>query len=293
MNVSFPPPPFGRSLGKAEGMLVALRVDTDRCNQDQIFVHVNAIDLDHQQIEAGEIGCHPIPHARRRQRYEAAGGGRFRQTSPRRPRNISLGQPNRSGKLTRRDIDQHLVQGPLPEPVLRNCRLPTRYRLLLPVKAAKPWPLDFDLAAVEADLALRFAPAVRPPVTTSRMPWTTDCLCIAIHHLAKGLHAGSQAKQLEARRNLRQGLKLQRSRRNRSRCSKLVHGVAFLCGIITPSLAAQGEQRRFSYFNIERDNSRCPSALLSPSPPQRCVLAGRLPCIRFFSPAAGGSRRFR
>src|SRR5262249_32913782 len=116
-------------------------------------------------------------------------------------------------------------------------------------------PLDSDLAAVEADLALRFPPAVRPPVTTSRMPWATDCLCIAIHHLAKGLHAGSQAKQLEACRNLRQGLKLQRSRRNRSRCSKLVHGVAFLCGIITPSLAAQGEQRRLSYFNIERDNS--------------------------------------
>src|SRR5258707_15839868 len=87
------------------------------------------------------------------------------------------------------------------------------------------------------------------------MPWTTDCLCIAIHHLAKGLHAGSQAKQLEARRDLRQGLKLQRPRRNRSRCSKLLHGVAFLCGITTPSLAAQGEQRRFSYFNIERDNS--------------------------------------
>src|SRR6266567_1403683 len=248
-------------------MLVALRVDTDRCNQDQIFVHVNAIDLDHQQIEAGEIGCHPILHARRRQRHEAAGGGRFRQTSPRRPRNVSLRQPNRSGKLTRRDIDQHLVQGPFPEPVLRNCRLPTRSRLLLPVKAAKPWPLDFDLAAVEADLALRFPPAVRPPVTTSRMPWTTDCLCIAIHHLAKGLHAGSQAKQLEARRDLRQGLKLQRPRRNRSRCSKLVHGVAFLCGITTPSLAAQGEQRRFSYFNIERDNSHLPRGLAYTSSP--------------------------
>ena len=27
-------------------------------------------------------------------------------------------------------------------------------------------------------------PSKRPPVTTSRMPWTTDCLCIAIHHLA-------------------------------------------------------------------------------------------------------------
>src|SRR5262249_28609044 len=242
-------------------MLVALRIDTDRCNQEQIFVHVNAIDLDHQQIEAGEIGCHPILHARGRQRYEAVGGGRFRQTSPRRPRNVSLRQPNRSGKLARRDIDQHLVHGPLPEPVLRNCRLPTRYRLLPPVKAAKPWPLDFDLAAVEADLALRFPPAVRPPVTTSRMPWTTDCLRIAIHHLAKGLHAGSQTNQLEARRNLRQGLKLQRSRRNRSRCSKLVHGVAFLCGITTPSLAAHGEQRRFSYFNIERDNSPFQSSL--------------------------------
>ena len=33
---------------------------------------------------------------------------------------------------------------------------------------------------------------------TSRMAWTTDHSRIAIHHLAKGLHAGSQAKQLEA-----------------------------------------------------------------------------------------------
>src|SRR5271157_314544 len=65
---------------------------------------------------------------------------------------------------------------------------------------------------------------------------------IVIHHLAKSLHPGSQAKQLEARRNIRQGLKLQGSRRNSSRCSKLVHGVAFLCGITTPSLSAQGEQ---------------------------------------------------
>ncbi|MGO9049166.1 MAG: hypothetical protein ACLQFW_20180, partial [Xanthobacteraceae bacterium] len=43
---------------------------------------------------------------------------------------------------------------------------------------------------------------------------------------------------------------------DRSRCNKLVHGVAFLCGISTPSLAAQGEQRRSVYFNINRDNSR-------------------------------------
>src|SRR5262245_65327307 len=90
---------------------------------------------------------------------------------------------------------------------------------------------------------------------TSGMAWTTDRLRIVIHHLAKRLHAGSQAKQLEARRNVRQSLKLQRSRRDGSGCGKLIHGVAFLCGISTPSLSARGEQRRPSYFNIERDNS--------------------------------------
>ena len=30
----------------------------------------------------------------------------------------------------------------------------------------------------------------------------------------------------------------------------------FLCGISTPSLPAQGEQRRSAFFNINRDNSR-------------------------------------
>jgi hypothetical protein len=53
-------------------------------------------------------------------------------------------------------------------------------------QSREPWPLDFNLATVEADLALRFPPAVRPPVTASRMPWTTDCLRIVIHHLAEG-----------------------------------------------------------------------------------------------------------
>src|ERR1700732_608143 len=88
---------------------------------------------------------------------------------------------------------------------------------------------------------------------TSRMAWTTDRSRIVIHHLAKGLHAGSQAKQLEARRNVRQGLELQSSRRNGSGCSRSIHGVTFLCGISTPSLSAQGEQRRSAFFNIRRD----------------------------------------
>jgi hypothetical protein len=90
-------------------------------------------------------------------------------------------------------------------------------------------------------------------VARSRMAWTTDHSHIVIHHLAKGLHAGSQAKQLEARRNVSQRLDLQSSRRNGRECSRSIHGVAFLCGISTPSLSAQGEQRRSAFFNIRRD----------------------------------------
>ena len=144
-------------------MLVALCIDTECRDQDQIVVHVNAVDLDHQQIEAGEIRRHPLLQACRRQCHETAGGGRFRQPSPCGRWNVSGGQPNRPGKLTCRDVDQHLVHGPLAEPVLGNCRLPARQSPLLALKAAKPWSFDLDIAAVEADLALRLSPAVRPP----------------------------------------------------------------------------------------------------------------------------------
>src|SRR5262249_3093000 len=90
---------------------------------------------------------------------------------------------------------------PSQSPATATSPLPPRSGSLLPLKPRRLCPSVSPLPAVEADLPLLFPPAVRPPVTTSRMPWTTDCLCIAIHHLAKGLHAGSQAKQLEARRN--------------------------------------------------------------------------------------------
>jgi hypothetical protein len=43
-----------RTLDEAERMLVTLRVDANRRNQNQILV------------ETGKIGCHPLLHARRR-----------------------------------------------------------------------------------------------------------------------------------------------------------------------------------------------------------------------------------
>jgi hypothetical protein len=36
-------------------MLVTLCVDPDRRDEDQILVHMNAVDLDHQHIEVGQI----------------------------------------------------------------------------------------------------------------------------------------------------------------------------------------------------------------------------------------------
>ena len=110
----------------------------------------------------------------------------------------------------RSHVDQHLVHGPFAEPVRRNSGLPAWHSQFLPVEAAKPWPLDLNLAAVEADLAPRFPPPMRPPQMASRMVGPADRLCVVIHHLAKRLHAGSQAKQLKARRNIRKGFELQR-----------------------------------------------------------------------------------
>jgi hypothetical protein len=76
-------------------------------------------------------------------------------------------------------------------------------------------------------------------------------------HCRVGTRRSTFDERRQARRNLRQGLKLQRPRRNRRRCSKLVHSWrCFPLWDHHPSLAAQGGQRRFSYFNIERDNSR-------------------------------------
>src|SRR5215211_1537541 len=54
-----------RTLDQAERMLITLGVDPNRRDQDQILGQMDAVNLDHQQIEAGEIGRHPRLHARR------------------------------------------------------------------------------------------------------------------------------------------------------------------------------------------------------------------------------------
>jgi hypothetical protein len=82
-------------------------------------------------------------------------------------------------------------------------------------RAAKPGPLDLDLATVKTDLALVF------PQRCARRSWPrawVDHRSLAHRDPSsrQGLDAGSQTKQLEARRNVSQGLELQSSRRNGS-----------------------------------------------------------------------------
>ena len=73
----------------------------------------------------------------------------------------------------------------------------------LPVEAAHPRPLDRDLAAVEADLALSCAPSDdRAGPRCAHGAARTGRLGVALHHRAQRLDPGRQAEPLEARRHL-------------------------------------------------------------------------------------------
>src|ERR1700730_13000028 len=51
---------------------VAVRINAERRHQGHVL-HVNAVDLDHQQPEAGKITRHPFLQSRRRQRDKTPG----------------------------------------------------------------------------------------------------------------------------------------------------------------------------------------------------------------------------
>jgi hypothetical protein len=53
-------------------MLPAVTVDADRGQQHEVLLDVDAVDLDDQQVQLGQVGRHPFRHALRRQRHEPA-----------------------------------------------------------------------------------------------------------------------------------------------------------------------------------------------------------------------------
>lgn len=111
-----------------------------------------------------------------------------------------------SGSSATRGKTADRTVGHLPSQSFRNRSLPVRHSPLLPVKATKLRPLDFDLATVEPDLALRFPPAVRLPVLAPAHGADQRSLAHRIHHLLKRLQAGSQAECPKALRNLASSL---------------------------------------------------------------------------------------
>src|SRR4029077_1449658 len=103
---------------------------------------------------------------------------------------------------------------------------------------------DLDLAAVEADLSPRSAPTVRPPRRVATVARPAGCRDIRLHHRAERLDPCRKAEPIEARPHFCKRFVHSPGRRRTSRCDISRHGVALLCGITTPSLPAQGGQRR-------------------------------------------------
>ena len=170
--------------------------------------------------QAGEIRRHPLLHARR---HSATKRGRRPISTDQPPRrwNVSCGNQPPS-KLARRDVDQHLVHAHLPSQSSASPP-PSSQSLLLALKAAKPCRSISTLPPWKPILPFVFPH--RAPADMPRACVTTDRLRIVIHHLAKRFHP-KQAQQLEARHKFARPRASALS--SRSRCSKLVHGVAFL-----------------------------------------------------------------
>src|SRR5207247_4012091 len=76
--------------------------------------------------------------------------------------------------------------------------------------------------------------------------------CVLTQHSLEGSDAGRQAEALERALHTLPSRFKAWGKRNPCRCGNLRHGVALLCGFVTPSLAAQGGQRLLPYFNISR-----------------------------------------
>ena len=106
----------GRALDEAERVFVAVRVDANRRDEEHIFIHVNAADLDRQQIEVVKP-IHAFMRAadNARKRREVAD---FDSPASVGRRNASLGQSDRTLEKPRRDVE--VAAEPRPELISRD-----------------------------------------------------------------------------------------------------------------------------------------------------------------------------
>jgi len=61
---------LGCSFDQGERMFAAVCIDPERGDQHQIVADVQAVDLDHQKVQLGQIRCHPLGQPVGRQRHK-------------------------------------------------------------------------------------------------------------------------------------------------------------------------------------------------------------------------------
>jgi hypothetical protein len=190
------------SLEQTERMFDPVAIDADGGQQRQVFGDVDAVDLDHQQIELGQVRRHPFAHPLRRQRDEPTRCCGLRHAGAVGRWNIALRQPNGAPEPARRDVDQHQVQRPSPQPILGLRHLPGRQRQLVAVPDSHTWPFDRHLAAVEAELACSLSPAMAAAVILSAVARAAQIRRVALHHIGQRRDPRRQAEPLEARADI-------------------------------------------------------------------------------------------
>src|SRR6056297_4337652 len=225
---------------------------------------MQSVDLDDQKIQFGQISVHERVEFLRGEGHEAPRRCGFRYAAAMPGRHIALRQANRTAEAPRRDVDQHQVHRPTTEPVLRCRTIPARERHLTTIDATDPRALDADLPAVEPDCATGRSPAIGRALLHPLVTRTAGRFNVGLHHGAQRLDAGGKTKSLEALLNFRQGFIHSSGNRSRRQCAIFLHGVALLKGFDTPSLTAQGGQRRHLQNSTATGTS--PQNPMAPSP---------------------------
>ena len=114
-------------------------------------------------------------------------------------------------------------------------------------------PLDLKATPVEADFALGPAPAVGRFAARTPIAAAAQRGGIVFHPLGQGRDPSREAEALETGADSLPGFGDNSRRVDGRWCAIRLRGVTFLCRLDTPSLAAQGGQRRLPYFNTRRD----------------------------------------
>ena len=194
-----------------------------------------------------------IPSAAPPTARQNAGRRLIRQTRAIGRRHVTFGQAHRTFELARRDVDQHLVHGPFTEPVFRHRPFPTGKGLPLPSKLRSRGRAISTLPPWKP--ILPFVLPQRCAVRSLPRPWRgPHAVCASASIISPS--ASSPA----ARQSLSKLAEMLASASIFNSLAGIAVDVISLFmallssrGISTPSLQAQGEQRRFFYFNNDRD----------------------------------------